>query len=233
MILINLLPQEYRRKARTPVRFTAGVCVAVAVNCTLLAWWAWMAFGVRAEVDSELAVLRDSMDSISPQIAYHRNLERENALYQSREATLATITSSRMSWAQKIDELIDVVNRGGDGEKYLVWFNDLSVDQITDPRGNKYGGVVASGHSGNPNFAHVANFLEDLEASPFAIDFHPPAPPEGSQTNVDQELMPSEVWTFPLELDLLPPEDRHQAHEAREAARAAALEAETAEEGVR
>lgn len=214
MILINLLPQEYRRKNRTPVRFTVGVCVAVAVNCSLLAWWAWLGFGVRAEVDSELAVHTDTMDSISPQIAYHRSLERENALYLSRETTLQGITSNRMSWAQKIDQLIDVVNRGGDGEKYLVWFNDLSVEQSADPRRNSFGSIRSGGHSGNPNFAHVANFLEDLEASPFAVDFQPPAPPEGSQSSVDKDLMPAEVWSFPLDLALMAPDERRAAREA-------------------
>jgi hypothetical protein len=217
MILINLLPQEYRRKNRTPLRFTVGVCVAVAVNCSMVAWWAWLAFGVRAEVESELAVHTDTMDSISPQIAYHRSLERENALYLSRESTLAGITSNRMSWAQKIDQLIDVVNRGGDGEKYLVWFNDLTVEQLADTRRNTYGGIRASGHSGNPNFAHVANFLEDLEGSPFAVDFLPPAP--------------AEVWSFPLDLDLLAPEDRRKANEAAAALADATVTEEDAVEG--
>lgn len=211
MILINLLPPEYRRRSRTPIRYTLGVCAAVAANCCLLAWWGWLAFGIRAEVESELAVLRDTMDSISPQIEYHRNLERENQLYMSRETTLKGITTGRMSWTRKVDELIDVVNQGGYGEKYLVWFSDLNAEQhATGGRSGSYGGVRGSGHSGNPNFAHVANFLEDLEGSPFANDFLPPAPPEGSQSSKDEDLMPAEVWSFPLELDLLPPEERNK-----------------------
>lgn len=224
MIHINLLPQEYRQASRVPIKFTVGVCLAVAINCSLLAWWSWMAFGVKAEVNSELAVLRDTMDSISPQIAYHRSLERENGIYESRSKTLKQITSNRMSWTQKVDELIDVVNRGGDGEKYLIWFNDLAVEQDSNPTRGTYGSLRAAGHSGNPNFAHVANFLEDLEGSSFITDFQPPAPPEGSQTNVDKDLMPSEVWSFPLELDLLSPEERLEKYEARTAA---AAEAET------
>ncbi len=219
MILINLLPQEYRKRSRTPIRYTLGVCAAVAINCSLVAWWGWLSFGIRAEVDSELSVLRDTMDSISPQIAYHRELERENQIYESRATTLKTITTSRMSWTRKVDELIDTVNRGGDGEKYLVWFTDLSVEQMASSRRDSYGGFEASGHSGNANFAHVANFLEDLEDSPFATDFHPPAPPEGSQSSVDKDLMPAEVWSFPLELDLLAPEDRNKVATEEEASK--------------
>ena len=210
MILINLLPPEYRQKSRTPIKLTLGVCAAVAVNCSLLAWWGWLAFGIRAEVESERAVLQDTMDSLSPQIAYHRSLERENTAYESRAKTLLEITQNRMSWTRKLDELIDVVNFGGDGEKYLVWLNDLSVDQVTDVRGTSFGGLRAAGFSGNANFAHVANFLEDLEASPFAADFYPPAPPEGSQSSVEKDLLPAEVWSFPLELDLRAPAERIQ-----------------------
>ena len=208
MIHINLLPEEYRRASRPPIKFTVAVCVAVAINCSLLAWWFWMALGVKAEVNSELAVLTDTMASISPQIAYHDSLQKENGIYASRETTLKEITGNRMSWTRKVDELIDVVNEGGDDEPYLVWFKDLSVNQtVTSSRGD-FGGLKASGHSGNPNFAHVANFLEDLEASPFIQDFSSPAPPEGSQSSVDEELVPAENWSFPLELNLLSPEDR-------------------------
>jgi hypothetical protein len=54
----------------------------------------------------------------------------------------------------------------------------------------------------------VANFLEDLEASTFIEDFHPPAPPEGTESLVDEELVPPVVWAFPMSLKLKDPEDR-------------------------
>lgn len=219
MIHINLLPEEYRRASRVPIKFTVGVCVAVAVNCSLLAWWSWMAFGVKAEVNSALAVLTDTVESISPQIAYHDTLEKENAIYKTRESTLKQITGNRMSWTRKIDELIDVVNDGGDNEPYLIWFKDLSVTQNVNSTRGDFGGLTASGHSGNANFAHVANFLEDLEMSPFIHDFSSPAPPEGSQSNRDADLVPAENWSFPLDLNLLSPEERAQQRELMNAAK--------------
>ena len=42
MITINLLPEEYRRKARTPLKMMAVVSGAVALNASLLAWLLWM-----------------------------------------------------------------------------------------------------------------------------------------------------------------------------------------------
>ena len=39
MIRINLLPEEYRKKARTPIKLLLGVTAAAAINAGLLAWW--------------------------------------------------------------------------------------------------------------------------------------------------------------------------------------------------
>ncbi len=208
MIQINLLPEEYRQKRRTPVKLMLAVTASVTVNASLVAYWAWTAFGVSAEVKAELAVLRDTKAGLDPQVAYHRELEKESKLFESREEMLKKVTGNRVSWTRKVDELIDVVNLGGDGEKYLIWFDDLTVDQRENSRAKSYGKLKATGHSGSKVVAHVANFLEDLEESPFCEDFNKPAPPEGSASTKDEGLLPSEIWNFPLEADLRAPEER-------------------------
>ncbi|MEX1026369.1 MAG: hypothetical protein WD226_14995 [Planctomycetota bacterium] len=221
MILINLLPEQHKAKGRAPARQLAAVAAAVTVNSLLFTWWGWTAFGTAAEVASELAVLEDTHTGLEVQVAYHKDLEEESALYGSRERTLSEITEARLAWTQKIDQLVDLVNRGGDGEKYLVWFNDLNVTQKIDKRRDSYGSLKATGFSGSGNFAHVANFLEDLERDAFAEDFFRPAPPEGSASTKDPLLMPSEVWNFPLELDIQSPEARAKARKAKAKAEAA------------
>jgi Tfp pilus assembly protein PilN len=208
MITINLLPAEYRRRSRTPVKLMVGFTSAVTVNSLGIAWLAWLFFGVVAEVDSEKSVLQLELDGLRPQVTYHKALDTERSRFRQRETALATITDSRVSWTRKVDELIDVVNRGGEGARHFVWMDDLTVDQRADPRRNSFGSLRAAGHSGSDNFAQVANFLEDLENSPFVQDFTPPAPPEGTQTLIDEELVPSVVWAFPLSLELKSPEDR-------------------------
>jgi len=208
MIHINLLPEEYRRKARTPIKVTLAVAAAAGVNAMLAAWYAWLALGVMAEIDSERNVLQTELDGLTPQVAYHRSLETEQKSFAAREETLASITANRINWTKKLDELVSVINNGGEGERHYVWLDDLNVTQATDPRSKSAGSVRASGHSGSEKFDQIANFLEDLEKSPFISDFEPPAPPEGSQSNVDTELIPAVVWSFPLQLDLRSPEDR-------------------------
>jgi Tfp pilus assembly protein PilN len=214
MIHINLLPAEYRRKARTPLKLMVGMSLAVAVNTSLLAYWTWTSFGVSAGIDSERSVLQLEIEGLEPQVAYHRSLEGESKAHKSREDTLAGITASRISWTEKLDQLIDVVNRGGDGQSHLIWLSDLSVAQQTSgqrlrPGQRASGGTLrGAGLSGSREFAQVANFLEDLERSPFISDFHPPAPPEGSESMQDATLDPSTVWSFPMALELKAPETR-------------------------
>lgn len=208
MIRINLLPEEFRKKARTPVKLVLALVAVVTVNAGLLTWWAWQRVGVQSEIESEAASLQTEMDGLAPQVTYLQSLESEAKQYKSREETLASITTSRVSWTKKLDELIDVVNRGQNGQRHLVWLDDLQVTQTTDPKAKVPGTVRASGHSGSDKFAQVANFLEDLESSTFIADFQPPAPPEGSQTNVDETLMPPVAWSFPLSLTLKSTEER-------------------------
>lgn len=208
MIRINLLPEEFRKKARTPVKLVLALVAVVTVNASLVTWWAWQRVGVQSEIESEAASLQTEMDGLAPQVAYLQSLESEAKQYKSREETLASITTSRVSWTKKLDELIDVVNRGQNGQRHLVWLDDLQVSQTSDPKAKVPGTVRASGHSGSDKFAQVANFLEDLESSTFIADFQPPAPPEGSQTNVDESLMPPVAWSFPLSLTLKSTEER-------------------------
>ena len=210
MITINLLPEEFRRKARTPVKLLLGMAAAVAITGLLGAWWAWLAFGVKAEVVSQQTVLQTELDGLEPQVAYHKALEIEKTRYTQRETALAQITQNRINWTKKVDQLIDVVHRGGEGDRHYVWLDNLTVEQHSAAQANSWGRFQASGHSGSDNFAQVANFLEDVEGSEFVADFFPPAPPEGTQKAKDIELIPAEVWAFPLALDLRSPEERKQ-----------------------
>lgn len=208
MILINLLPEQYHQKKRTPFKFLAAVAATVAINGSLIAYLAWTVLGVAAEVRSELSVLEDTKTGLDPQVAYHKDLENESKLFQSREQTLRKVTDNRVSWTQEIDTLIDVVNIGGDGEKYLIWFDDLHSDMKENERAKTYGKMKAQAHSGSADFDHLANFLEDVEESELTSSFNKPAPPSGTAQSKDEELLPAEIWNFTLEMDLKAPADR-------------------------
>jgi Tfp pilus assembly protein PilN len=208
MIRINLLPEEFRRKARTPIKLVLGLAAAATVNAGLVTWWAFQYFDVQTAIESEAKLLQDEMDGLDNQVKYYNSLDAESKAYKSRESTLQNITSSRISWTKKLDELIDVVNRGGNGQRHMVWFDDLQVAQTSDAKAKSAGTFKANGHSGSDKFAQVANFLEDVEGSPFVSDFLPPSPPEGSQAQEDDSLVPSVAWSFPLALTLKTADER-------------------------
>lgn len=216
MIRINLLPEEYRRKARTPLKMMAAIMAVVAVNGSLLAYWSWLQFGVLTQIETERSVKQVEMDGLTPQVTYHDALKAETGVYASREQTLAEITKNRILWTRKLDELIDVVNLGGDGVRHYIWLDDLTVKQDANPRGGSYGNLKAGGHSGSPKWDQVANFLEDVEdlsLSRFIDTFHKPSSPEGTQNPPDPDLIPSEVWSFPFAVEILGPDERVQRQE--------------------
>ena len=208
MITINLLPEEYRPQPGITPKKAALLATGALVNASLLAWWGWLSIGVSATMRSELEQLDEQMAGLTPQVDFHRGLESEHRQYLSRETTLEEITSERISWTRKLDEMVDLIDHGSKASRYLVWLGNLNVSQVADARRDSYGIFRAEGFSGSGNFANVANYLEDLEESSFAKGFNPPAPPEGSQSKVDEELVPSEVWSFPVELSLKSPEER-------------------------
>ncbi len=219
MITINLLPDEYKRSRRTPLKAVAMTAVSATINAGLLAIVAWTHFGVRTEVSSELEMVESDLASLEPRMDYHAKLEKEKKLFVSRETTLDDITKNRINWTSKVDQLVDTINRGGDGEKYMIWLDDLNVVQSevkakkgqADPSAGSFRG---KGHSGSPNFGLVANFFEDLSNSEFAEGFFPPAPPEGRRSSVDEELIPSEIFSFSLDLNIKAPAPKPAAKKA-------------------
>jgi Tfp pilus assembly protein PilN len=100
MIRINLLPEEYRRKSRTPVKLMLTLAGVVGVNAGVLAWWGFLAFGIQAEIESERAVLQTEADGLAPQVSFHKSLESERSRFASRESALASITKSRVGWTR-------------------------------------------------------------------------------------------------------------------------------------
>ena len=219
MIRINLLPEEYRKKARTPFKMMLAVSCAVAVNATALAYWAWMTFGITAELTTELSVMQMEMDGLTPQVNYHDALDVEIKFHSSRETTLAEVTLNRVLWTKVLDEIVDIVHTGGEGVRHFIWFDSLTVKQESNggrsrSRAVSWGSLKANGHSGSPVWSQVANYLSDIgdpRLSEVSLVFHPPGSPEGSLNDADSGLIPPVNWSFPLSLELRSPEERQAA----------------------
>ena len=223
MIRINLLPVEYRRKAKTPLNMLVAVAASVAINASLFAWWSWLHFGVAAEVETEKSVMQLELDGLVPLVQYHESLGREVKYHSAREETLAQVTKERVVWTKVLDELIDLVHLGGEGVRHYIWFDDLRVRQEEARPGGgggrgqaSYGHIKAQGHSGSEAWDQVAAFLRDFEdpkLSEFPLMFMKPSPPEGEVNDRDEDLVPAVNWAFPMSLDLRSPDERQEAKE--------------------
>ena len=220
MISVNLLPDEYRRRAKSPIGMIAAIAAAVLVNTSLLAYWGYLEFGVSANIETTRSVLQLDLDGLKPQVDYHKKLEKEIQTRSAREQTLAQITKNRVLWTRTLDELLDIVHAGREGIEHFIWFDDIDVkmDEGGARRGN-FGELKASGHSGSDEYDQVANFLEDIEdpelSSLWQI-FGKPAAPEARINDPDENLIPSVNWSFPLTIKLISPEERVKNRTAAE-----------------
>ena len=212
MITINLLPDDYRRRAKSPMGAIAAVAAAVFINASLIAYYCYLEFGVSSNIETTRSVLQLDLDGLTPQVSYHKKLESEISQRSAREQTLAEITSSRVLWTKTVDELVDVVHAGREGIEHFIWFEDLDVKQNSGGRqGSSHGHLKANGHSGSESFDQVSNFLEDIEdqdLSSLSTIFAKPEPPQGQINTPDEELIPAVNWSFPLTINLLSPEAR-------------------------
>ncbi len=221
MITINLLPDEYRKRAKSPVGTIAAMAGAVLVNASLIAYWGYLQFGISANIETTRAVLQLDLDGLKPQVSYHENLKKEISTRSARETTLTEITQNRVLWTKAMDDVMDIVHAGREGIEHFVWFDDIDVkmDASGGGRGGSFGQLKASGHSGSESYDQVANFLEDMEDAELSSlwqIFGKPAAPEARVNEPDTELIPSVNWSFPLTIELLSPEDRMKNRTAAE-----------------
>lgn len=217
MITVNLLPEEYRRRAKSPIAMIAAISAAVLLNTSLFAYWGYLHFGVTANIATTRDVLQADLSGLKWQVDYHTSLEAEIATRSQREQTLAEITKNRVLWTKTMDELIDVVQNGREGVDHFIWFNDLDANVKTNK--NNFGELSADGVSGAEAYAQLANFAEDLEdpsLSSLMGVFAAPEPLQASQERPDETLIPSVTWSFPLQMNLLSPEERVKNRESAE-----------------
>jgi hypothetical protein len=213
MITINLLPDEYRRRAKSPIGMIAAIAAAVLVNASLIAYYGYLEFGTSANIETSRSVLQMDLDGLKPQVEYHKKLEQEITQRSAREKTLSEITRNRVLWTKTVDEVVDIVQAGREGIEHFIWFDDIDVKMESGAggRGNSFGKLKASGKSGSEDFDQVSNFLEDMEdpelSSLWQI-FDKPQAPEAKVNAPDEDLIPSINWSFPLTIDLLSPDDR-------------------------
>ena len=221
MITINLLPDEYRRRAKSPIGMIAAIAAAVLINASLIAYWGYLEFGISRNVETTRSVLQLDLDGLKPQVAYNEKLKKEIATRSARETTLTEITQNRVLWTKVMDEVIEVVHAGREGIEHFVWFDDIDVKMLPEARGQSkdYGKLTASAHSGSEGYDQVSNFLDDVddtELTSLGLIFGKTGDPEGRVEAPSKDLIPAVNWSFPLTIGLKSPAERIEARKKAE-----------------
>jgi hypothetical protein len=208
MITINLLPEEFRRRERTPIRIFAATMAAAAVLAGLGGTLAFLWFGKLATAEAVLARLEEDRTGMEPQLKHHAALSAEVTETEKWQQTLRELRNNRIPWTRKLDQFIDLVSQSGDQGKYMIWFTDFSVQQSIDNKSSG-GTVAAKGMSSSDDVGKVASFMSDLKRHECFDIFAGLSGPEGKVPEGS-----ADVVEFPMLMTLASRDPRKPANPA-------------------
>jgi hypothetical protein len=201
MIRINLLPADLRRGTRVPTKVLAAAFAAALVVSGSLGWFGMVYFGDLGTAERTLAEAEQKPASKEKGVGYFTQLESNKQEYSGRVQTILGIGKSRQVWSKFLDELIDVVNNNGDTERHLAWID--SVTMKNDPKAGAVVTMPCSVQMQDREKDRIANFHEDLEASPIAKNLVNKSEPTFEQA-IDAKRLPPVSLRFPLKLQYEP-----------------------------
>lgn len=200
MIRINLLPAEYRRGTRIPPKLLAtafGSALAVAAS---IGWFGIVYFGELGSLERQDVAITEELDQKKVKSAYYDKLEVNRLDYSTRVGTIQDIGKSRRNWSKFLDEMVDVVNNSGDGDRHQAWFDSLTVK--TDKK-NRAATVSMPGAVVGTEMARVANLHEDVAHAPFFADIANKTAPGGKYA-FDKSRVPGDSFEFQLQMQFKP-----------------------------
>lgn len=129
MIRIDLLPEERRRKERTPLPRFLAMNAAIVICLLLIVWNAYMFMDIRKQKD-KLRLNKEELADLQKKTAdYNNMLAEEKKLSEWNNAAVQIKNTREFYWWEKIDELWDVIYGARD-----VWITSLQAAE-TAPGG--------------------------------------------------------------------------------------------------
>lgn len=128
MIRINLLPEERRRKEKTPLPRFLAMNAAIIICLLMGIWNASMYVGIKQQTE-RLRTDKGNLVDLQKQTAeYNKMLAEEEKLNKWNEAAAQIKNTREFYWWEKIDELWDVIYGAHD-----VWITSLQATEAAPP----------------------------------------------------------------------------------------------------
>jgi len=120
MIRINLLPEERRRKEKTPLPRFLAMNAAIIICLLMGIWNGSMYLGIKQQTD-KLRTDRGNLTDLQKQTSEYSKMQaKEQKLSEWNKAALQIKETREFYWWEKIDELWDVIYGAHD-----VWITSL------------------------------------------------------------------------------------------------------------
>ena len=220
MITINLLPQEYRKKERTPIVLFLPIIAGVATVLSAAAVAVYVHFVWFADTQNKREMLEQTLAQKQPMLKHEKRLLAEEAEFKKRADTIENIAKSRILMTRILDEFVDVVadgdTLGEDG--YLIRLKSFATSP-PNSRGGRRGsrGKKGAKSGGEVKFdgwaladkdplAAFNRYHERLQESrTFRENYIAITDPEGRIENFSDGKLPAKGWTIKQTLTLRDP----------------------------
>jgi hypothetical protein len=124
MIRINILPEERRRKEKTPLPRFLAMNAAIIVCLLLGVWNVWMYFDIKGQSDI-LKSSKEELADLQKQTAnYNKLLADEKKLAEWNSAATQIKNTREFYWWEKVDELWDVIYSAKD-----IWITSFNASE--------------------------------------------------------------------------------------------------------
>ncbi len=201
MIVINLLPQEFRRRERTSFKVFGSLLLAIIMACSSIVYLGHIYLNEFKAVEAMRIQREERLKNLTRFAKYDDALVAEKKEYQARSKTIQTIANSRVLWTRLLDDFIDITFNEGNTERHNVWFKNLDA---RDGRGKVGPTMSLQAYCESDEFTKQANYLDDIENNEeFFRDFLSITSPGGRVVH-DESKDPSAAIAFKLDLRMKP-----------------------------
>jgi Tfp pilus assembly protein PilN len=171
-------------------------CTILAVSA--LCCTAYLYFSVLKEAETNRNIAKEQFENLAPMAKYADDLDKEKKEYTKRSQVIEEIENARILWTRKIDQLLDVVNNGGNTEHHWVWLKDLKI-RTGSQRGDS---MDLKGYCAGDQFEQLSNFNDHIKKHAlFENDFASISNPTGSIA-YEKKMKPASAIEFSWEMKL-------------------------------